>query len=170
MITRDGYHKTGGYASVPTTMHDGMTLAKLFRRHSYHTDVADLTGLASCRMYNSGRDVWEGLTKNATEGIAAPARILPFTLLLFCGQVLPWLLLPYVIAVRDSASLKWIEMACAASLLPRVISIWRFRQRPIGAILHPVGVALLLVLQWLALLRKLLGAQATWKGRAFDVG
>lgn len=170
MMTRSGYQATGGYGSVKTTMHDGITLSKLFRGHGYHTDVADLTGLAHCRMYDNGSDVWYGLTKNATEGIAAPARILPFTLLLFCGQILPWLLLPFAIASRDRASLMVTAAACTASLLPRILSISRFRQKTRGALLHPVGVTLLLVLQWSALLRKLRGAPAIWKGRAFDVG
>jgi hypothetical protein len=170
MMTRPGYEKTGGYASVPTTMHDGIVLSKLFRRHGLHTEVADLTGLAACRMYSSSSDVWQGLTKNATEGIAAPARIVPFTLLLFCGQILPWLLLLYAIVASDYADLRALTTACAASLLPRLISIARFRQRTIGALLHPLGVCILLVLQWSALLRKLRGTPATWKGRAFNVG
>lgn len=167
MMTREGYETTGGYASVRSTMHDGITLAKLFRKHRLHTEVADLTGLASCRMYNSAGDVWSGLSKNATEGIAAPARIVPFTLLLCCGQVLPWLLLPFT---HDRAVLETLASACVASLVPRLLSIPRFRQHWISAVSHPIGVTLLLVLQWSALFRKLRGAPATWKGRAFNVG
>jgi hypothetical protein len=37
-------------------------------------------------------------------------------------------------------------------------------------VLHPLGIAILLALQWNALARKLAGAQATWKQRAYDVG
>ena len=168
MTTRRGYQRTGGYASVRTTMHDGIVLSKLFRQHHLHSDVADLTGLATCRMYNSGSDVWQGLTKNATEGIAAPGRIVPFTLLLLCGQVLPWLLLPY--ALYSHIGVIALLLACTASLLPRIISIFRFRQKAVGAILHPVGILIFLALQWTALLRKLRGTPATWKGRAFEVG
>jgi glycosyltransferase involved in cell wall biosynthesis len=170
MMTREGYERTGGYASVRTTMHDGITLSKLFRQNGYHSDVADLTGLAKCRMYSNGGDVWQGLAKNATEGIAAPGRIVPFTVLLFCGQILPWLLLVYSLLIHSGRDLPWIALACAASLLPRLISIWRFRQKAAGAALHPVGVAVLLALQWSALFRKVRGRKATWKGRAFDVG
>ena len=50
-------------------------------------------------MYHNAAEVWRGLTKNATEGMAAPARILPFTFLLFCGQILP-LLLALSLALR----------------------------------------------------------------------
>jgi hypothetical protein len=168
MIRRSGYELTGGYAAVRTTMHDGIALAKLFRKHRLHTDVADLTGLATCRMYQSGSDVWEGLMKNATEGIAAPARIVPFTLLLVCGQVLPWVLLVFALTTHESLSL--LLMACGLSLLPRLLSILRFRQKPVSALLHPVGVAIFLVLQWTALVRKFRKTPAVWKGRAFEVG
>ena len=170
MMTRSGYQQTGGYASVRTTMHDGIMMAKLFRKHGLHTDVADLTGLATCRMYQSGGEVWQGLMKNATEGIAAPARIVPFTALLLCGQVLPWVLLLAALLAGNSNGAETMAVACALSLLPRLVSIVRFRQSVAGALLHPVGVALFLVLQWVALWRKFRGAPAVWKGRAFEVG
>ncbi len=168
MTTRRGYLASGGYASVRTTMHDGIVLAKLFRQHGMRSDVADLTSLATCRMYNSGGDVWAGLTRNATEGIAAPGRIVPFTLLLFCGQVLPWLLLPS--ALYRHTGVRVLIAACAASLLPRIVSIFRFRQKAIGALAHPVAITVFLALQWAALLRKLRGTPAAWKGRVFEVG
>jgi hypothetical protein len=170
MMTRSGYDTTGGYGSVRATMHDGIMLAKLFRQHHLRTDVADLTGLASCRMYQSGIDVWSGLLKNATEGIAAPARIVPFTLLLVCGQILPWLLLVIAVLSQNSADTVLLLSACGLSLTPRLLSIARFHQKAIGAFLHPLGVGIFLVLQWTALLRKFRGTQATWKGRAFEVG
>ena len=170
MMTRSGYALTGGYGAVRMTMHDGIVLSKLFRQHKLHTDVADLTGLASCRMYQSGGDVWQGLMKNATEGIAAPARIVPFTLLLVCGQVMPWVLLLVAMIRGDRGDAMLVAFACALSFLPRVVSVFRFRQRWVGALLHPLGVPIFLVLQWVALLRKFRKVPANWKGRAFEVG
>lgn len=173
LLTRDGYAATGGYASVRNTMHDGIVLPTLFRRSGFATDIADLTGLALCRMYQSSQATWSGLMKNATEGLAAPVRILPFTLLLLTGQVLPWvllvvgLLLPGLVASRTGSL---ILAACLASLLPRLIAVLRFRQRLASAVFHPLSIVLLLVLQWWALARKLLGIKAIWKERAFRVG
>lgn len=40
-------------------------------------------------MYDSAGAVWMGLAKNATEGLGAPVRIVPLTILLLLGQVLP---------------------------------------------------------------------------------
>jgi hypothetical protein len=169
MVRRDAYRKTGGHAQIRTTMHDGLMLPNLFRRHGLRTDIADLTHLATCRMYHNAAEVWRGLAKNATEGMAAPPRILPFTLLLFCGQILPVLLLLSPITYSHSAR-SFLLAALAASFLPRLYSVWQYRQPLLSACLHPIGVALLLTLQWYALIRKLAGQQVTWKERAYHMG
>jgi hypothetical protein len=64
----------------------------------------------------------------------------------------------------------WIFAALAASLLPRMVAAARFRQRWSSALLHPMGIAVLLALQWYALARKIAGQPAVWKQRAYDVG
>ena len=173
ILRRGAYSATGGHSNIRTTMHDGLLLPQLFRSHGFRTDLADLTDLATCRMYTSARQVWRGLTKNATEGLAAPARILPFTFLLFCGQILPLLLfISFLIAPEryTLAAAILIVLAFAASLLPRLLAVWRYRQPLRSALLHPLGVAVLLALQWYAFARKLCGQQATWKERAYPAG
>ena len=173
MMRRDAYRKTGGHAQIRTTMHDGLMLPQLFRRHGLRTDIADLTHLATCRMYHSASEVWRGLAKNATEGMAAPARILPFTFLLVCGQMLPVLLAVALLVSPGSfsttaRSLLWV--ALAASFLPRLYSVWKYRQPLLSALLHPLGVGVLLTIQWYALLRKLARQPVTWKERAYRMG
>ncbi len=59
--------------------------------------------------------------------------------------------------------------ACACWLATRLLLAWRFRQPVVSAMLHPVGVAALLGLQWAALLRAASGRPATWRGRAYPV-
>jgi len=173
MMRREAYRKTGGHAQIRTTMHDGLMLPQLFRRHGLRTDIADLTHLATCRMYHSASEVWRGLAKNATEGMAAPARILPFTFLLVCGQMLPVLLAVALLVSPGSfsttaRSLLWV--ALAASFLPRLYSVWKYRQPLLSALLHPLGVGVLLTIQWYALLRKLARQPVTWKERAYRMG
>ena len=173
MVRRDAYRTAGGHARIRTTMHDGVLLPNLFRRHGFQTDIADLTHLATCRMYYSASEVWRGLAKNATEGMAAPARILPFTFLLLCGQVLPALLaiaLAFSPGSYSSTARTWILAALAASFLPRLYSVWKYRQPLLSALLHPLGVAVLVVLQWYALIRKLTGQPAIWKERVYRMG
>src|ERR1700730_493426 len=173
MVRRDAYRKSGGHAEIRTTMHDGLLLPQLFRRHGLRTDIADLTYLATCRMYHNASEVWRGLAKNATEGMATPARILPFTFLLFCGQILPLLLAISVVIAPASYShgaRSLILAALAASYIPRLVSVREYRPSPFSALLHPLGVTVLLLIQWYALLRKIAGQQVTWKERAYRLG
>jgi hypothetical protein len=173
MVRRDAYRKSGGHSEIRATMHDGLLLPQLFRRHGLRTDIADLTYLATCRMYHNASEVWRGLAKNATEGMAAPARILPFTFVLFCGQVLPLLLAISVVITPASYShgaRSLILAALAASFIPRLLSVWKYRQSLFSALLHPLGVTVLLLVQWYALLRKIAGQQVIWKERAYRLG
>ena len=173
MMRREAYTATGGHAQIRSTMHDGLRLPQLFRHHGFRTDIADLTHLATCRMYHNASEVWQGLSKNATEGMAAPARILPFSFLLFCGQILPTLLALSLLvwpALYSVTARSLLLAALAASFIPRLYSVWKYRQPLVSACLHPVGIFLLLTLQWWALLCKLRGRQVTWKERAYNMG
>jgi hypothetical protein len=173
MVRRQAYRGSGGHAEIRATMHDGLLLPQLLRKHRYRTDIADITNLATCRMYHNAREVWNGLAKNATEGLAAPSRILLFTALLFFGQIAPLILVVALLLTPSLATpglLWWSVAAVAGSFLPRCIAAVRFRQRAISVLLHPLGIAVLLVLQWYALIRKLLGQPSTWKQRAYTPG
>ena len=63
-----------------------------FRAHGFATDLFDATDTFHCRMYRSAAEVWHGFAKNAHEGLASPQLIVPATLLLLGGQVLPLVL------------------------------------------------------------------------------
>ena len=114
-------------------------------------------------MYSTAAGVWRGLRKNATEGLGAPGRILPFTLMLTLGQVAPLVL---VFATQGQARMM-SAAALALSYLPRLLGMRRFEQPMLGVVLHPLGVLLLLAIQWQALAMKLTGVAAEWKGRSY---
>jgi hypothetical protein len=167
LARRDAYEQTGGHAVIRSTLHDGIKLPRLFRATGKRTDLCDATDLASCRMYRGAAETWRGLAKNATEGLAAPAMIGPMTLVLLGGQVLPFVLLAFVPWLSPDAA----ALAALAALLayaPRWLGAARFRQSAVGAILHPVGVTLLVAIQWYAFCRKLVGAPASWRGRSYQ--
>jgi glycosyltransferase involved in cell wall biosynthesis len=169
LVRAADYFTCGGHEEIKATMHDGLLLPKLFRQRGFRTDLADLTSLATCRMYRDARQVWFGLAKNATEGIAAPVRILPISVLLVMGQILPFVFAAWF-ALRGGLSLAvWIYLmvGMAGAWLPRFLAAIRFRQSWRGAILHPFGIAALLAVQWYALSRKLMGGAVSWKDRAY---
>ncbi len=170
MVRRESYFAAGGHAAIRETRHDGLRLPKLLRQHGFPTDLADLTPLATCRMYTNAREVWSGLAKNATEGIGAPVRILPISILLLSGQVAPFLLLAGLLLARSAVKPEiwtFAAVACAAALIPRLLACRRFRQPLQSALVHPVAIVLLLAIQWYALARKLTGGAIVWKDRAY---
>lgn len=164
---RDAYEQTGGHAMIRSTLHDGVKLPRLFRRCGFHTELFDATDLASCRMYHTNGETWRGLGKNATEGLAAPATILPMTAVLLGGQVLPFVLIAFA-AKLTTMQFTFVVIACALAYVPRLLASWKFRQPIGGALLHPLGVIALLAIQWLALARRFAGKPSAWKGRVYN--
>lgn len=161
------YMSINGHSSIRGSRHDGIQLPRAFRRAGHRTDIFDATDVASCRMYTSTAQVWNGLLKNATEGIANARLIIPFTILLLGGSVLPGLsLILGYLASDSSIALTILAVAFAVSFFPRMIACRRFHQSFRGALLHPLGVACFISLQWLAIMRKQLGVTTKWRGRS----
>ena len=167
LARKAAYDESGGHAAIRATLHDGIKLPRAFRAAGKMTDLCDATDLATCRMYQGAKEVWRGLGKNATEGLAAPGMIVPASALLIGGQVLPFGLLACA-AWLPPLALALAAVAASLAYLPRVMGVWRFRQSPFGALLHPFGVTLLVTLQWCALVRGLAGRPSTWKGRVYQ--
>ena len=127
LARRDEYEQAGGHAAIRDSRHDGITLPKAFRRAGLMTDLCDATTVASCRMYRNAGEVFNGLLKNATEGIATPVRIVPFTILLVGGQVLPIILLLAALHQGQNNSVMAVaRLATAMSYLPRMLAALRF--------------------------------------------
>ena len=188
MVRADHYFACGGHTGIRQTMHDGLRLPKLFREAGYRTDLADITNHATCRMYTSASQVWSGLAKNATEGLAAPARIVPISVVLMLGQILPFMIAAYIVGhLLIYLPLLWhhvfilgishapqalaigalFAVSMLLSWLPRILSTIRFRQDWRSAALHPIGILTLLVVQWYSLTRKLSGSPVAWRDRTY---
>jgi glycosyltransferase involved in cell wall biosynthesis len=170
MVRREAYFATGGHSAIRRTMHDGLLLPVLFRRYRFRTGVYDLSRDAVCRMYHNAGEVWRGLGKNATEGMASLTRLPVFTVLLLVGQVLPLPAAWWAFHLNDVLPMRIALLAAVLGMGVRVVSALRYRESWVGVLLHPLGVLILLVLQWYALVRKIAGKPATWKERAYQVG
>ena len=212
LVDREAYRASGGHGAIRETMHDGLLLPRVLRRAGYRTDIADITGLAQVRMYDSAAKVWSGLAKNATEGIATAGKIVPLSAVLFLGQVLPPLLAVFSVVMAalllflrsDAVSgfllqhfssqtllfmviaahggfmlgvsklwqLEFVGILCflivGCVYLPRLLAVRRFNQPLRSALLHPVGVLLLLGVQWYALARKIFGRPVGWRQRTYS--
>ncbi len=167
LTRRDAYEKAGGHVAISSSLHDGLKLPHAYRAAGLMTDLCDATDLARCRMYRGFGELWRGLSKNATEGMAQPALILPFTILLLGGQVMPVLTLLFAVIEGNPWACALSAIATVLLYYPRIKGIALFRQSAVGALLHPLGVLILLAIQWYALSCKLMGRPVGWKGRQY---
>jgi hypothetical protein len=166
---RSAYAQSGGHSMIRSSLHDGITLPRAYRRSGLSTDLFDATEIASCRMYASAAEVWRGLAKNATEGLGAPNRIVPISILLIGGQVVPFVLAlfwPFLDSTSRMATIAGISLAWT----PRLLSTIRFRQSTLGALLHAPAIAILVLIQWYALVRRLRKTPSNWRGRPYVPG
>ena len=184
------YRDTGGHAMISRSWHDGLHLPRAFRERGHLTDIFDATAQAECRMYQGFAATWRGLSKNARDGMATSRALPVWTLLLGGGLVAPFVLLPMAWqsmawsnaalgsdaplgsdaalasgAALGSGAAPALIFAVAALLLVRLVLAVRFRQSLLSVPLLPVGVALLLVLQWCALLGGSNRRSPVWRGR-----
>ncbi len=162
------YEAMGGHTAIKQSLHDGITLPRAYRNNGMMTDLCDVTELAECRMYRGFGQVWFGLAKNATEGMAKPFLLTLFTIFLLVGQVIPFGILGFVCYFESSWGLRLgsVLSVCFA-YRARFIAKVAFRQSLFGALMHPFGILMLIAIQWYALIRQGIGKPSGWKGRAY---
>lgn len=144
-MKRGTWEKIGGFASVRDAIVDDMALCRRAKSLGLRVLFADGHDIASCRMYRSGKEVWEGFSKNLYLGIGAhPLRLLLITLLYTSAFVLPFV----VLAVTPGDSAFWLPavVAVAANVSMRALICWRHRHPLSGALWHPLAVVGLLVI------------------------
>ena len=105
--------------------------------------------------------LWEGLCKNATEGMAKRDALPVWTVILGGGQVLPALLMLIGAERRGGAGAGAPGSGCGWCW-PRASG-----SRVLSALLHPVGVAALLGCSGGRCCAPRVGGKATWRGRAY---
>lgn len=163
---RADYQQAGTHAAIRGSRHDGLKLPAAYREAGLSTDVVDGTPLAACRMYRSAGEVLRGLLKNASEGIASPRLIVPFTSILLGGALLPWLALVTAVMLGDPPAVAVAVVALVAAHLPRALAARQFQQSWQGVLFHTPAVALFIALQWIALFNRLSGRSVAWRGRS----
>ncbi|GJE33399.1 4,4'-diaponeurosporenoate glycosyltransferase [Methylobacterium oxalidis] len=171
LVARDAYAAAGGHGAIRWSLHDGVHLPRLLRRSGHRTDLVAGYALATCRMYAGFAEAWAGFSKNAHEGMATPRALPVWTLLLFGGQVLPWLLvLAGLFGLVPGTALAVALAALIVSLATRA-AITLIAHEPMATIpLHPAAVLVALAIQWNVLLRRERAGAAAWKGRRYTIG
>jgi hypothetical protein len=165
-VRNDAYRAAGGHAAFKASMHDGIKMPRALRAAGFRTDLFDGTALVACRMYRGFGQCWRGFAKNAFEGLGSVALLVFVTALHLIGHLLPWGVLGWI-AIGGEATRTQVLLALvaiAAALVQRLVFAVRFEQSILGALLHPVGVAIMTAVQWYSFYLALRGRRS-WKGR-----
>jgi len=161
------YERSGGHASICATFHDGLQLPRSFRRAGFRTDLFDATRVATCRMYHNATEVIRGLAKNAHEGMAGRRAIWVWTTILLVANVVPPALVVAGLVSGSRDAWWWIAIAATVvGIATRLALALRFRQSILGALLHPIGITILVAIQWYSWFLRRAGRGVAWKDRA----
>jgi glycosyltransferase involved in cell wall biosynthesis len=168
LVRSDVYRAAGTHEAFMASMHDGVKLPRLVRKAGFSTDLFDGTALVSCRMYRDFSSVWCGFAKNAYEGLGSLALLLFLTLTHALAHVLPCVV--WVLMLMGKAP-TWAGLlaggAIAVALAQRLVLALRLRTSVLGALLHPLGVTLMTLIQWHSYLLHLTGRRS-WRGRTLS--
>jgi len=170
-VDRRAWRAAGGHGTFRESMHDGIKLPRAVRRAGLRTDLFDGTPVVSCRMYHGAAAVWRGFAKNAFEGLGSFGLLLFVTVVHALGHVLPaawiaWALVQTLIDRRAWGTPEWLALAAVvASIMLRLAFMLRFRQSMRSVLLHPIGIAVLTIIQWHSAWLHITGRRS-WKGRS----
>lgn len=170
-VDRRAWRAAGGHETFRESMHDGIKLPRAVRRAGLRTDLFDGTPVVSCRMYHGAAAVWRGFAKNAFEGLGSFGLLLFVTVVHALGHVLPaawiaWALVQTLIDRRAWGTPEWLALAAVvASIMLRLAFMLRFRQSMRSVLLHPIGIAVLTIIQWHSAWLHITGRRS-WKGRS----
>ncbi len=165
-FTRRAYTRIGGHEAVRAHVVEDVTLGRemaALMPEGERLFNCDALEFSTVRMYRSFGETWEGFTKNVRA--AFDDRGVFFWMFgsaqgaIFVG--------PFIAIFFVPAPLRWIVgMQIALIFLIRGILAARFRTSWLGALLHPFGV-LLMMLIGLNSWRLSIGRGVIWKGRTY---
>jgi hypothetical protein len=150
------YRETQGHAAIRDEVLDDIRMLQLFKKHGHRGVVIDGSTIATCRMYTS----WPELRAGYTKWLWSAFGSIPSSLAI--GGVLTLAYLVPPIAAMTGSAIGVIGYLTA--VIGRMVSAVRSGDRLRDALLHPLSIALLLVLVGLSWLGRRRGA-LTWKER-----
>ena len=161
VVEADALARVGGWQSVSGEVLDDIALARRIRAGGGRTGVADGSAIATCQMYENGRELRNGYRKSLWAAFGSPLGAVGVAAALAVVYVLP--------PVAAATGSRIGAVGYLAAVLGRIPSArWcgaAERGAMIDAVAHPLSVLTLLGLlasSWVGRLR----GSLHWKGRA----
>ncbi|MEI6622188.1 MAG: glycosyltransferase family 2 protein [Actinomycetes bacterium] len=162
VIDAGAYRRIGGHTAVAGEVIEDVALARALRRDGGRTVAIDGSGLATCRMYASDRDLIDGYTKSLWAAFGPMPRPLLVLGLLSAIYIVP----PAAIVLGPTRQARLIGLlGYGAAITGRLLVARRTRQRLFPDVLgQPLTITALAALTLTSVIRKRRGT-LLWKGR-----
>jgi chlorobactene glucosyltransferase len=165
-FSRAAYGRIGGHAVARAHVVEDVTLGReVAGRISEGERLfnCDALQFSAVRMYHSFGETWDGFTKNIRAAFD-DQRVMFWVFGCAQAACLFW---PFVAVFIAPGPLRWVVvLQIALIFLIRFILAARFRTSWLGALLHPIGMALMMLIglnSW----RLSRGRGVMWKGRTY---
>jgi len=167
LFSRKGYDAIGGHEKVQSHLVEDVALGRAIKVSGHRLINADGSRHVSCRMYENFAEVWEGFTKNLRAGFEDNVGGFIFMgliqLVLLVG---PFFFFTQAGIYGSSPLLSLVVVQILLIFILRILLAMLFRQPLIGAVLHPFGQVLALLIALNSWIQSARG-QVTWKGRNY---
>ncbi len=168
LVRKSAYIKAGGHEANALKMHDGLALARNFKKNKLPASICNARKIAQSRMYHNFDEVWKGFAKNATEGMATKTGLPIWTILLFMGHIFSVILFPFLWQTGSDLALL-AGVAIILSLLQRGVILLFLRQPLFLLIFHQLSIIVVLAIQWRAFIRAMKAIPSQWRGRDYKM-
>jgi hypothetical protein len=165
VVDRAGYDRAGGHTAVRDDVLEDIGLARAVKRSGGRIALADGSSLATCRMYDSWRELTDGYTKSLWASFGSPAGAAGVVTVLLLLYVAPPVAAIAALAVGAVGPAFVSLGAYLIAVSGRVVSARATGGRAWpDALAHPVSV---LIFAWLVVRSFTLRRQRrlTWRGR-----
>jgi hypothetical protein len=158
------YHSIGGHEAVRGDVIEDVALMRAIRRAGLRAITVDGSWLATCRMYESPRDLIDGYAKSAWKAFGGPAGSLVVNATLVAVYVVPAI----AAIVGRGSTRAWGLAGYAAGVGGRVLIARRTGERSLpDAFAHPVSILAFATINAVSWWRHLTGT-TQWKSRGLS--
>jgi len=163
----EAYRASGGHAAVCSQVIEDVTIMVNIKRHGYRSIPVIGADIASCRMYTSAREVYDGYTKNLWSIFPSKAPAIGAAGLATLVYFVPP---AAALLSRDPSIRRWGAMGYASAALGRAVIARRVGEPAFpDALAHPVSIMAFLGILGASIVRRDRGT-LSWKGRPVEVG
>ncbi len=167
VFRREAYEQIGGHESVKNDIVEDVALAKQIKRNGYRMRMFHGEDAVWCRMYTSGKEMWQGFRKNflGLFNNSVPAFVL-MAILNFIIYVCPLVILASTIRTGNPLHAVLATGSLLLMLTHRIILANWYHWSKGMAFFHPLSVLWFHALGIRVLFDHYLGERARWKDRA----